>query len=94
MSATKSPTITVMGPDGKQHIIHSDEVGLAALLDCLQGAEIQRQTNERLIAVCEETIKKLTFLEAEGIVQMPLTIQALKQAIAGSPDAAGDGEKT
>lgn len=29
-------TITVKGPDGASHLIHSDEVGISALLDCLR----------------------------------------------------------
>lgn len=31
-----SPTLTVTGVDGVPHIIHSDEAGIAAIVDCLQ----------------------------------------------------------
>ena len=47
MSASRSPTITVQGPDGKPHIIHSDPVGLEYLLDCLQGGLFSKDRFEK-----------------------------------------------
>ena len=39
MKEIEQATLVVKGDDGKEHIIHSDEFGIAAIVDCLKRLE-------------------------------------------------------
>lgn len=48
MSAKESAAITVKGPDGVIHLIHSDAAGLAILVDILKRTEQLEKENAEL----------------------------------------------